>query len=128
MAQHHGNEGKVKIGANTVAEVQGWEYTETDQLVPASSIGDTAIAYVSSGIIDGEGSIECYWDETDAAGQEVMDAGSSVVLHLQGEGDAIGDVEYTGTVVIESMSLSTPKDGIITRSFTFKGKLTQGTL
>ena len=129
MAVHHGNDGIVKVGANAVAEIQSWSYEEKDvAVVEKTSMGDTAASYLPSGTKGGSGSVECLIDEADANGQNSLTAGASVTLALYPEGDQSGDVEYTGTAIIETVARSGEKAGINTVSFNFMGALTRGTV
>jgi len=126
---HHGNEGSVAIGANTVAEVQSWTYDEQDiDVQEAASMGDTAVTVLASGIKSGGGTIECLWDETDSNGQSAMDIGSSVTLNLYPEGASNPDTYYTGTAIITGVGVASSVRGLVTRNFTFRGPLTESTV
>jgi len=127
VATTHGNDGIVKIGANTVAEVRSFTYSETVDLAEDSSMGDTSKSY-KAGLTDGSGSVSCWWDETDTNGQESMTIGASVELHLMPEGATAGDTEYTGTVVISGIDYSIDKGSIVERGFRFQGILTEATV
>ena len=127
MATTHGNDGIVKIGTDTVAEVVDWSYSETIDLLEDTAMGDTGKTW-KSGLKDGSGTINCMWDETDTTGQGTMTTGTDVTLHLMPEGDTTGDTEYTGTVTIESFNVSGGKDSIVSASFTFKGVLSSATV
>jgi hypothetical protein len=129
MAAKHGNEGIVKIGANSVAEVQTWSYEEKDvAIVEKTSMGDTEASFLPSGCKSGSGSIECLLDEADTNGQQALTAGASVAVGLYPEGDLSGDAQYSGTVVVDTVSISGPKDGLNTASFKFMGVLTRSTI
>jgi hypothetical protein len=129
MSAKHGNDGIVKIGANSVAEVQNWNYEEKDvSIVEKTSMGDTEASYLPSGCKSGSGSIECYLDEADADGQRALTPGASVAVGLYPEGDTAGDAQYTGTVIIDTVSIAGPKDGVNTASFKFMGVLTRATV
>lgn len=126
MGVHHGNDGIVKIDANSVAEVQSWNYEEKDvSIVEKTSMGDTEASYLPSGCKAGSGTVECLLDEADANGQRMMTPGASVGLKLYPEGDTAGDAEYSGTAVIDSVAISGPKDGLNTISLKFMGVLTR---
>ena len=129
MSVAHGNSGIVKSGANAVAEVQNWNYEESDvAVVELTSMGDTAASYLASGCKRGSGSVECYLDEADTNGQLTLAPGSSVTVALYPEGETSGDAEYSGTVIVETVGRSGPKDGPNTISFSFQGVLTRGTV
>lgn len=129
MTVAHGNSGIVKSGANSVAEVQSWSYEESDvAVVELTSMGDAAASYLASGCKRGSGSIECYLDEADTDGQLTLTPGASVTVALYPEGDASGKTEYTGTVIVETVSRSGPKDGPNAVTFSYQGALTRGTV
>lgn len=124
----HGNSGAVYIAANAVAEVTAWSFSANTDLSDDSALGDSVRTYKGSGIKDGSGSISCHWDANDANGQELMDVGASVELHVYPEGNTTGNEEYTGTVTIESIERSGDIGSIVSASFAFKGALTQVTV
>lgn len=132
MGTHWGNEGQVKLGANTVAEMIEWEFTESVQPVDDTSMGDAYKTHiVGSGIKEWSGSMTCHWDETDTNGQVAMTVGASVTLNLYAEGSTSGDVYWTGTATITERSQTVKMDGETSRAaFTFMGNgaLTRSTV
>jgi hypothetical protein len=122
MGVHWGVEGQVKLGANTVAEVLEWEFTQKVDPVDDTSMGDTARTHIAgSGIQETEGSILCHWDETDTNGQVAMVVGASLTLNLYPEGSSSGDKYYSGLVSITSLNIMGKLEGETTRaSFTWK--------
>jgi len=129
MSYHHGNEGVVKVGANSIAEVQEWAYEESDAAVlEKTSMGDSAAEYIAAGCKRGGGSVNCLLDETDTDGQNALTAGASVTLNLYPSGADTGNTYWSGTVIIETVSMSGGKAGFEERTFTFRGVLTSGTV
>lgn len=120
MPSHHGNEGTVKIGANAVAEIQEWSFTETLATESKSSMGD-AYDTMHAGMKSVSGSMRCWWDETDTTGQGALTVGAQVTLDLYPEGVDTGDTYYSGDVLITEVGVSTSKDGNVERSFSFVG-------
>tara|TARA_R100001463_G_scaffold77999_1_gene132225 strand:- start:31 stop:420 length:390 start_codon:yes stop_codon:yes gene_type:complete len=116
MATHVGTSGVVKVGANTVAEVVGFNLDETNDTVEDTTLTDTAKSYLVLRK-DATGTIECHWDETDTNGQEALDVGSSVTLNLYPEGADSGDAYYTGTAIVTGASVAVTMDGVISRTF-----------
>ena len=116
MATHVGTSGVVKVGANAVAEVIGFNIDETNDTVEDTSLTDTAKSYLVLRK-DATGTIECHWDETDTNGQESLDVGSSVTLNLYPEGADSGDAYYTGTAIVTGASVAVTMDGVISRTF-----------
>ena len=129
MATHVGTSGVVKVGANAVAEVVGFNIDETNDTVEDTSLTDTAKTYLVLRK-DATGTIECHWDETDTTGQEALDVGSSVTLNLYPEGADSGDAYYTGTALVTGASVAVTMDGVISRTFNvqFSGGVTHTTV
>jgi hypothetical protein len=128
MATVDGNDGVVKVGSNTVAEVTDFSITETVQTKDDTAMGDPWMTK-KPGFKSWSGSLTCHWDDTDTTGQGAMTAGSEVTLNLYPEGDTTGDYQLTGSAIITSVGVTNNKDGIVSRSFSFEGNgaLTHGT-
>lgn len=129
MATHKGSEGVVKVGANTVAEVRSYSIEETAETLEDTSMGDTARTYLSS-LTTFSGSLDVFWDETDATGQGALTNGAEVTLNLYPEGDTAGDTYYTGTVIVTGVTRTASFDGMVEASITFQGTgaLTESTV
>ncbi len=127
MANHKGSEGVVKIGSNTVAEVRNWQISEKADVIEDSVMGDTAKTFQSS-LTEWEGSVSCFWDETDTNGQVALTIGASVTLNVYPEGASSGDNYYTGTALVTSIENRANHDGMVEADFSFKGTgaLTRG--
>jgi len=80
MANHHGTEGLVRVGANTVAEVTGFNFTATAEYAEDTTLADTAKTYSTTAITSWSGSVSAYWDETDTTGQVAIAPNSNVAL------------------------------------------------
>lgn len=120
MANHKGSEGVVKVGSNTIAEVKNWQISEKSDVMEDTTMGDTAKTFQAS-LTEWEGSLSCFWDETDTNGQQAMTIGASITLNLYPEGATSGDTYYTGTALITSIERSANHDGMVESSFSFKG-------
>ena len=123
MATHVGKDGVVKIGANTIAEVNGWELTSTAEPVEDSELSDEWKTFKSGTDVVKEwsASINCWWDETDTNGQVAMISGASVTLNLYPEGSTSGDTFQSGTAIINEIGIAVEKGGIVTRTFSAQG-------
>ena len=120
MATFHGRSGAVFIGAAQVAEVNDFSLEITAAFADDSNIADQDTTSHSDAIRSGSGSLSCWWDDTDAAGQESLDAGNSVTLLLRPEGTGSGLAQYSFTARITSEGLAVRKGDINTRSFAFQ--------
>jgi len=119
MATHMGSEGTVKIGANAVAEIESFSLTLTATNAEKVALGDAYVAR-TSGIKDANGTVTCFWDETDTTGQEAMTAGATVALNLYPEGATTGDTYFTGNALITDVQVDVSGNNDITkRTFTF---------
>lgn len=120
MATHIGNEGTVKIGANTLAEVKSWSLTERAAVADDSAIGDAWDTHlIGSKSWDGE--VECGWDETDSNGQGALTVGASVTLNLYPEGADSGDVYHSGTAAVIEIVHQQQRNAQVTARFRFQG-------
>lgn len=129
MANHHGSEGVVRVGANTVAEVTGFSFTATAEYAEDTTLSDTAKTYNTTAITAWNGSITAFWDETDTSGQVALVAGSNISLVLAPEGVDSGDTRYSGNALITEITRNVQRGAIteITFNFIGNGALTAAT-
>lgn len=120
MANHQGSEGVVRIGANAVAEVRSWQLSESADTIEDTTMGNTSKTF-KSGLKEWEGSLECYWDETDATGQGALSLGSTVALNLYPEGLTIPYTYYNGSAIVTGITRQGAHDGMVEASINFKG-------
>lgn len=130
MGVHHGNDGSVEVGANAVAELQDWTYSEEDvAMAEKTSMGDSEATPLPSGCKRGSGSIKCALDDTDTNGQVALAAAvadqSGVTLHLYSDGTTGGLYEYTGTAYLSKKEVGADKTKPNEQSFDFVGVLTR---
>jgi len=131
MATHHGKDGTVKVGANTVAEIDRWSVNEKAAVANDTSMGDTWETHIAAKTINSwSGDLQCHWDETDTNGQEALTIGASVTLNLYPEGAGAGATYKSGLASIVDKGLAVTKDGVVSQSFSFTGNgvLTQTTV
>ena len=120
MATHHGNEGVVKIGSDTVGEVTEFSVESGIDVADDTVMGDTWKTHLT-GQKEWSGSVSCFWDEGDTTGQEALTEGASVTLKLCPEGYTTGDKYLSGTATVTRITLSASKDAVVTRAFQFQG-------
>ncbi len=136
MANHIGRDGIVKVGGSptVVAEVREWQIETTGETADSTAMNT---AQSNGGwrtheatLKMWEGSISCFWDETDTNGQETIDAGTTVALKVYPEGDTTGDVFFSGNAIVTNITRKATLEGMVEASFTFKGTgvLTQSTV
>lgn len=120
MATHTGSEGTVKVGSNVIAEIRSFSIEQTADTLEDTTMGDTARTYKSS-LTSYSGSLDVFWDETDATGQGALTIGAEVTLAMYPEGDATGDTYLTGTAIVTGRSISSSFDGLVEMSISVQG-------
>lgn len=101
---YSGNDGVVKIGANTIAQVTKFKYNETLSTRDQTKLGDTH-EQPKGGLKAVSGSIEGWLERSDTNGQEAMDVGNEVTLLLHHNGAATGAPLTTITALITSKDI-----------------------
>jgi hypothetical protein len=120
MANHLGNEGQIKVGTNTVAEVRSFSITESVDLVEDTTMGDAAKTFQPTQTF-WEASVEVFWDETDTNGQQAMTVGSSITFNGYPEGSSSGDTYFTGAAIVESRDVKGTHNGLVEASLKLRG-------
>lgn len=129
MAKVIGKDGAVYIGANTVAEVRDFSLDTSSEIVNDTVMGDTWMTNKATQK-SWTASVNCYFDAADATGQGVLIEGAEVSLLLYPEGNTSTKIEYSGSLIVTSVSRSQSFDGMVEVSFsgTGNGALTTGTV
>ena len=129
MANHHGTEGLVRVGANTVAEVNGFSFTINAEYAEDTNLADTAKTYNPIAITSWSGTVSAFWDETDTTGQGGLVTGANVALVLAPEGVGSGATRYSGNALITEITRNVQRGAIteITFNFIGNGALTAAT-
>ncbi len=121
MANHHGTEGLVRVGANTVAEVNGFSFTSTAEYAEDTNLSDTAKTYNVTAITSWNGTVSAFWDETDTNGQVALAPGANVALVLAPEGIDSGDTRWSGNALITEITRNVQRGAITEITFNFIG-------
>ena len=120
MATHTGSSGIVKVGTAAIAEIRSYSIEEAAEVIESTSMGDTSRTY-DPGLKTFSGSMECFWDETDANGQVALAIGSSATINVYPEGEEAGDTYYGGAIIVTGITVGASYDGQVERSITFQG-------
>lgn len=121
MANHHGSEGVVRVGANTVAEVTGFSFTATAEYAEDTTLADLDKTYNVTAVKSWSGSVTAFWDETDTNGQVALAPGANVALVLAPEGVGSGATRYTGNALITEITRNSQRGAIVEITFNFIG-------
>ena len=128
MATHHGKEGVVTIGGNTLGNATGFTVDTTHDVVEDTALGDSMKSYLV-----GRGTytftIDMNFDETDS-GQTSLVQGAELTFAFLPEGNESGDRKFSGTGIVTGMSVGVTLDGVTTRTVSGQGNggLTIGTV
>jgi predicted secreted protein len=120
MATHTGNEGTLKIGASTMAEIKSFTVTESADVAEDTAKGDDWRTFKTT-FKSWSAEIEVHWDETDTTGQGACTIGAEVTVGLYFEGATAGDVAHTGSAIITERGIESPEDGIVPMKISLKG-------
>ena len=120
MAVHKGSEGTVKVGANAIAEIRSYSIEETSDTLETTTMGDSARTYTPN-LTSWSGSVDVYWDETDATGQGALTVGAAITLNVYPEGDTSADTYYTGAAIVTSVTKNASFDGLVEASISVQG-------
>ena len=120
MGTHKGSEGFVKVGSATIAEVKSYSLEESADTIETTKMGDAARSYLPS-LTSFSGSVDCFWDEGDSAGQVALAVGASVTLVFYPEGEASGDTYYSGTALVTGKTITGSFDGMVEASISVQG-------
>ncbi len=121
MANHHGSEGLVRVGANTVAEVTGFSFTATAEYAEDTTLSDLDKTYNVTAIKSWTGSVTAFWDETDTSGQVALAPGANVSLVLAPEGVGAGATRYSGNALITEITRNIQRGAVTEITFNFLG-------
>jgi len=129
MATHHGKNGVVKVGTNSISQVTAFSITESADTVRTDAMGDGAKTF-AAGKSEWSGSVTVRKDSGDTTGQGALAIGSEVSLKLYAEGETSGLEELIGTAIVTGRNGNVDHDSVNEESFDVQGTgaLTRGTV
>jgi hypothetical protein len=119
MATFHGRSGQVFIGANQVAEVNEFSVELTAEYAEDTNMNDQDKTSHADPIRSGTGTMTCWWDDTDATGQELLNVGESATLLLRPEGTGSGLNQLSFTARVTNEGITVRKGEIVSRTVAF---------
>jgi len=134
MAVISGKSGSVFYGTDKIGELNSFTLTVSANTEESFAFGAT---WVSNTLTSKTWSVEAagFHDGADSTGQiavitDILTGDSSVSVKLRTEGDTAGMDEYTGTIILQEVSLEASSDGLMAFSFSGvgNGALTKGTV
>jgi hypothetical protein len=111
MAELHGNAGSVTF-AGIAANVMSWSLSWDGEVHDITSFDDDALRIFMAGLSSWTATIEANHDATNTA--KPGDTGQCIL-------SVDGTVDYTGTIFVTNVSVSTPVDGIVTVTYAVQG-------
>lgn len=134
MAYHSGNNGIIKAITTSgtpaaVGEVKSFNLSINADRVEVSSIGSGAWKGSISGLKSWEVSLTCNYDPADAPQADLIE-NAEVDLELAPSGETTGYEKFTGTAIVNSVSISVGENEVVTYEVTLTGDgaLTRGTV
>jgi hypothetical protein len=114
-----GKAASVKIGANTVAELDNWDYAPTADMIEKTPFLATSKSHLV-GLMDGSGSLKGRHDQTDTNGQvalrTAMLAGTQVTILLY----VNAANKYTIPALIKGMPVKVTVSGAVEQQIDFQ--------
>ena len=97
MAKYAAKDGEIKIGANAIANIRNWTFTDSPDVIDATVMGDThKDQFVGLGTVTG--SFSCFIDPADTTGQGAIDTASTLPsVEIHPTGDSSGNVYWDFT-------------------------------
>lgn len=121
MTTYIGNEGKVKLGSDAIAEVTSFSITVSAATADKSALGDAWDSH-HVGSKSWTAQIDCYLDQTDADGQASLSAGSEIeLLNLYAASDAAGRKYFSGAATVTQVTLQASRNQTVTYSMQVQG-------
>ncbi len=123
MSKYTGDNGTIKVtgGLTPLAELVSFNIDETVETISTNTMDGTCSADVEPGVKSWSGSIETFYDPSDA-GYLGLVLGAAVLITFYPFGELSGDMSITGTALITGISKSVAADSMITASITLSGK------
>lgn len=116
MATLVGNEGTVKIGANSVGEIRDWKAKFENEIADVSTLG-TGYKKTRGTLKSASGSVDCFCDPDNALQNQLAVPGAQVTLVLV---MATGK-QFTVPVTIESCEVNQGgTSGMVERNFAWQ--------
>jgi predicted secreted protein len=133
MAYHSGNNGVIKAITTggtpaAVGEVKSFDLNINADRVEVSSIGDTWKGSIS-GLKSWEVSLTCNYDPSDAPQADLIE-NATVDLELFASGETSGYEQFSGTAIVNSVSIGVSENEAVSYEVTLTGDgaLTRGTV
>ena len=128
MAAHTGVDGVVKVGSNAIAQLTSWSLSASAEVIDATLLtSESKVTF--AGTKSYTGSVEMFWDESDAAQISILE-GAELTFLLLPEGATGGDVSWAVSGIVDSLEFGAAVDGMVTASASFasNGAITRSTV
>lgn len=117
MAVHNGYGGNITFSGSAVGVVRSWSIDQAAEALETTNMGSGGVREYIAGLTSWSGSLDLYFDETDA-GQDAVTIGASATLTLDPDNLT---TDYSGTAIITGITKSASVDGLVEMSVTFQG-------
>lgn len=121
MTTFTGQNGAIILGtSNAVAEIRGFEITQTGETLDDTVMGD-AWRTNKSTFKTWNGSADVLFDDDDTAGQNALVVGAALASKFYPSANSTGQAELSGTIRITERTIKTTYDGLVEMTIQFIG-------
>ncbi len=120
MTTFTGQLGAILLGANAVAEIRGFEITQTSETLDDTVMGDTWRTNKST-FKTWSGSADLLFDDDDTTGQNAIVVGAALAAKFYPSANSTGAAEFSGSIRITERTVKTSYDGLVELSIQFIG-------
>ena len=124
MSTIKGYEGSVKAGSNTIGEVKNYSLEITADIVDTTTLGNNGWRENTPTLKGWSGSCQAYFDVTDSGQGDLRNklrVGETVDLVFYIGANQAGNIKYSGSAVVKSVSITNDVSGLAEASFSFEG-------
>jgi len=130
MATYRGTDGVVRLGSNTILEVQSFSVSGTATPINDNVMGDEWDTHLV-GRKNWTASVACLTDPADSTGQRAMTIGATAAFEGYPVGNSNGRIKLSGSATVTGKEYSNNHDNTaatVTFSLTGNGPLTEATV
>jgi len=120
MTTYTGQNGKIELGANAVAEIRGFEINSTSDTLDDTVMGDVWRSNKST-FRSWSGSADVLYDNTNTTGQNVLMPGSAVAASFFPSGETTGHGQLAGSIRITERVIKSSHEGLVEMTIQFIG-------
>lgn len=119
MGKIVGTSGTIQSGSTVVGGLTEFSIDQATEVVEDTELGDTAKSFIADRTSWNASATVMY--DKDDSGQDLMLNGAEMVIHIIPAGDATGNEDFSGDVIITGVSMPVAAGAMVTQAFTMQG-------